>query len=92
MLLMTPEPVAWELRLALTAGHRYVNLASMEGVGRFNDPSESLSQRAKQKSAGGAMAALSSKDSTPFDVNPMWSSSTARSCEVGPLVDGRIVN
>ena len=92
MLLMTPEPVSRQLWAALAANQRNTNLASMEEVGKFNHPSGSSSQRAKQKSAGGNMGAYSSKDSTPCDVNPMWSSSAARSRKVGPIVDGRIVN
>ena len=78
LLLLTLEPVSRELLLAVTAAHRNVNLASMGVAGKLNDPSESLSQHAKQKSAGGAMVAFSSKNSLPRNVNPMWASSTAR--------------
>ena len=70
---MTPEPVAWERRSALTANQRNVNFASMEEMGKFNDPLESLSQRARRKSAGGTMVVYSSKNSMPCDVNQMWS-------------------
>ena len=92
MLLLTPEPVSWELWLAATANQPNVNLASMEEVDKFNEPLESLSWRAKIKSAGGAIVAYSSQNTMPRDVNPTWSSSTARSRKVGRLVDGRIAN
>ena len=92
MLLLTPEPVPWDLLLAVTANQRDVNLACLEEVDKFNDPLESLPQRAKQKSAGGNMVAISPKNSMPRDVNPMWPSSAVRSSNVGPLVGGRVVN
>ena len=57
------------------AGHRNVNLASLAEVDKLNEPLESLSQRAKQKSAGG----------------PTWAARAARPRKVGPLVNGRIV-
>ena len=78
MLMLTPEPVSREPWLAVTVRHRNVNLASLAEVDKLNDPSESLSQRAKQKSAGGPTAAYSSKNSSPRGVNPVWSSRTAR--------------
>ena len=52
MLMLTPGPASRELWLAVTAGHRNVNVASMEDVDRLNGPLESLSQRAKQKVGG----------------------------------------
>ena len=53
LLLLTPEPVAWEFWSAVTANLRNVNLASFERVDGLGDPLESLSHCAKQKSVGG---------------------------------------
>ena len=77
LLLLTPEPVPWDLWLAVTANQRDVNLACLVEVDKFNDPLESSPQRAKQNSAGGTIAAYSSKNSMPCEVNQMWYSSTA---------------
>ena len=92
MLLLTPEPVSWELWLAVTANQRNVNLASLEEADKFNDPLESLSQRAKRESAGGSISAYSSRNSSPCDVNPMWASGAACSRKLGPFVNGRIAH
>ena len=90
--MLTPEPVSWKMWLAATANRRNVSLASLAEVDKLSNPLESLSQRAKQKSAGGPMVADSSKNSTPREVSPTWSPSTARSRKVGPLVNGRIAD
>ena len=63
MLLFTPEPASWVLWLEVSSNLRYVNLASLAEVDWLDDPAESPSQLAKQKSAGGVMAAYSSKNS-----------------------------
>ena len=91
LLLLKPERVSSKLWLAVTSNLRNVNFASLEEVDKLDDPSESLPQRAKQKSAGGQAAVYASKNSPQRAANPMWPSSTARARKVGPLVDGRIV-
>ena len=73
MLLLTPEPASWALWLEVSSNLRYVNLASLAEVDRLDDPVESPLQRAKQKSAGGLMAAYSSRNSAQCRANPMWS-------------------
>ena len=55
MPLLTPEPAPWALWLEVSPDLRNVNLATLAEVGRLDGPAESLSQRAKQKSAGGLM-------------------------------------
>ena len=89
VLLLTPEPVSRDIWMAVNL--RNVNFASMAEVDKLGDPLESLPQRAKQKSAGGAAVAYASKNRAQRRANPMWSQSTARERKVGPLVDGQIV-
>ena len=91
LLLLTPEPVTWELWSAVMADLRNVNLASLEKVDGLDDPLESLPQRAKRKSVGGQMAVYASKNSPQCAFRPMWPTSTARARKMGPLVDGRVV-
>ena len=90
MLLLTPEPASRALCLEVSSNLRNVNLASLAEVDRIGDPAESLSQRAKQKSAGGLMAAYSPKISAQFRANPVWPPRSARLRKVGPLADGLI--
>ena len=91
LLLMAPEPVSWDLWLAVSSNLRDVNFASLAEVGKLGMPLESLSQRAKQVSPGGTMAIYASKNSAHCAVGPMWSLDTARQRGVGPLVGGQIV-
>ena len=91
MLLLTPEPASWCLWLEASSNLRNVNLASFAEVDMSDDPAESFSQRAKQKSAGGVMIAYSPKDNAQRRSNPMWSPKTMRSRRVGPSADGLIL-
>ena len=85
LLLMAPEPVSWDLWLAVSSNLRDVNCASLSEVGKLGMPLESLSQRAKQVSPGGTMAIYASKNSAQCTASPTWSLSTARERGVGPL-------
>ena len=88
--LIVPEPAALATWLSVASNLRNVNLASLDEVDKLGDPSESLAQRAKQASAGGAMVVYLSKNSRQGSAKEMWSPKTIRDRNVGPLVDGMI--
>ena len=90
MLLLTPEPASWAPWLEVSPNLRNVNLASFAGADR-SQRAESLSQRAKQKSAGGVTTVYSPRNNTQRRLNPMWPPMTVRSRKVGPLVGGLIL-
>ena len=92
LLLLTLEPVSWGLWLEVSSNLRNVNFASLAEVDRLNDPPESASQRAKQKSAGGTTAVCASKNNAPCVANPPWSPSSAHGREVWPIVGGHIIS
>ena len=91
LLLLTPEPVSWELRNAATSNPRNVRLASMAAVDMLKSQMESLAQRAKQPSPGGHMEGYSSKSTSQRELPPMWSPRTMRVRGVGPSVNGSVV-
>ena len=91
LLLMTPEPVSWDIWLAVLSNLRNVNFASLAEVDKLGAPLESLSQRAKQGPPGGTMAIYASKNSAQCTVGPMWLLDTVRQLGAGPLVGGQIV-
>ena len=91
LLLLAPEPVSRDLWFEVSPSLRNVNFASLAKVDRLDDPSESLSQRAMQKSHGGAMAVYAPKNSAPRRVNPTWPPATVRGRRVGPWVGGLIL-
>ena len=54
-LLLVPEPVSAELRRSVSRNLRNVKMTHLAEVDRIGDAQVSLTQRAKQPSAGGAM-------------------------------------
>ena len=91
LLLMAPEPVSWDLWLAVSSNLRNVNFASLAEVDKLGMPLESLFQRVKQAPSGETMVIHVPKNSAQCTVSPMWSLSTVRERGVGPLVGGQIV-
>ena len=85
LLLLVPEPITSELRLEVTSNLRNVRLGRMSGIDESGDSQESLSQRARQPSAGGQMVVYSSRSGMQRAANPMRPESTARGRKVRPL-------
>ena len=81
---MTPEPVAWWTRCAVTGNRRNVKFASLVAVDERQSPPGWLSQRSKQSSSGGAMAVFSSSLGLPRELPLMWSPRAMSQTKVGP--------
>ena len=90
MLLMVPEPIAFELRSEVTANLRNVRLGRLSEVDDLSGPQESLARRAKQPSAGGQMVVYSSKSGAQRVVNPSQSPSFALGRKVQPSSESGI--
>ena len=78
-LVLTPELVTWQLRRGATGNH-----CSPAEVDRRRAPLDSLPQRAKQPSSGGAMAVYSSTSGFLSQLPLMWNEETMVSSKVGP--------
>ena len=92
LLLLTPAPVSWDLWLGVSPNLRSANFASLAEVDKSDDPAESPSQRAKQTSPGGTMAAHASKNSAQRRANHTWPPKSVRERKVGPMVGGLILS
>ena len=89
-LVMTPEPISWELRLSASGNRRNVKGVSLAKVDELKSQLESLPQRPKQQSAGGDMVVYSSRSGARRDLPPLWSPQTMHFRGVGPSVNGSI--
>ena len=90
MVVLTPEPVSWDMWCSVTGNHRNVHLASLQPVGDCKSPADSLAQRAKKPSAGGDMAAFSPVSGLQRELPPRWSPGTIDEFHVGPHLAGRV--
>ena len=75
---MIPEPIAWDLWSSVSENHRNAKRVNLAQVDKSKSQLESLSQRHKLPSAGGDMAACSSKSGAKRDLLPSWSPRTMR--------------
>ena len=82
------EPISWELRSSVSEKHLNVERVSLVKVDKLQSHMESSSQRSEQPSAGGDMAAYSSKSGAKRDSLPLWSPRAMRIHGVGPSVNG----
>ena len=92
LLLLTPDPASWDLWVDGSCNLRNVNFARLAEVDKLDDPAESLSHRAKQRSPSGAVAAYASKNSSQRRHNPAWPPRSVRVRKVRPLADGMILH
>ena len=91
LLLLVPEPITSELWLEVNANLRNVKLARLSEVDEVGDSQESLSQQAKQPSAGGQMVVYSPKDGSQRAVLPMRPEGMARGRKLEQLSSDGIV-
>ena len=85
-LLMAPEPITAELWRSVTGNLRNVKMARLSEVDRIGDARVPLAQRAKQPSAGGAMAIYSPKTGMRRSVSPLGAEGDSREQGVEPVI------
>ena len=68
----------------VTENHRNVKPCDLSAVDKRQSPLESLSQRAKRPSSGGATVAYSSSSGLPRGLPLFWSWETTSQLNVGP--------
>ena len=84
LLVLTPEPVAWQLRCFGTGNHRNAKFPSLAEVDKRCVPLESSPRRAEQPSFGGKVTAYSSASGFPRDSELMWPKDKMESLDVSP--------
>ena len=89
-LLMAPEPIPAELWRSVSGNLRNVKMTRVAEVDRLGDAQVSLAERAKQPSAGGAMAIYSSKTGTRRYVAPLGDERDSRDQDAEPGIPAGI--
>ena len=87
---MAPEPITAELWRTVSGNLRNDRMARLPEVDRIGDTQVSLAQRAKQPSAGGAMAIYSPKTGMRRHVTPLGDERDSREQDVEPGIPGGI--